>query len=98
MIWKPSPVRTGLLIWILLGVVGLISIVITSGNVVRDLKLLNSARSDNVQWNLSQSEVEFLEFRLSLEVASRSTLPDLAALRQKFDILYSRITTLQSSP
>ncbi len=95
MIWKPSPARTGLLIWILLGVLGLIVIVITSANVVRDLKLLNSARSDNVQWTLSQAEVEFLEFRLSLEVASRSTLPDLVALRRDFDIFYSRITTLR---
>ena len=74
--------------FVLLGAIGLVGIVLLSHNVTRDLKLLNSASSDNVQWTLSQAEVEFLEFQMNLGA------PDLRALRRDFDIFYSRINTL----
>lgn len=73
---------------------GLVGIVLLSGNVTRDLKLLNSASSDNVQWTLSQAEVEFLEFQMHLTSALSEPAPDLKALRREFDIFYSRINTL----
>jgi PAS domain S-box-containing protein len=95
MIWKSLRTRTNLWIWALLGVAGAVVIAVTAANVVRDLKLLNSARSDNVQWTLSQAEVEFLEYKLDLERAVRTDTPDLKSLRREFDIFYSRLDTLQ---
>jgi len=43
---------------------------------------------------LSQTEVEFLEFEITLEASTRQLAPDLAGLRRAFDIFYSRIATL----
>ena len=69
-----------------LGCLILISIAVLSRNVTRDLTLLNSASSDNVQWTLSQSEVEFLDYKLQLITAISEPTPDLKALRREFDI------------
>ncbi|MFI2770162.1 PAS domain-containing protein, partial [Sulfitobacter sp. M22386] len=80
-----------------LGCLILISIAVLSRNVTRDLNLLNSASSDNVQWTLSQSEVEFLDFKLQLVTALSESTPDLKTLRREFDIFYSRIATLRQS-
>jgi PAS domain S-box-containing protein len=80
-----------------LGCLILISIAVLSRNVTRDLNLLNSASSDNVQWTLSQSEVEFLDFKLQLTTALSEPTPDLKTLRREFDIFYSRIATLRQS-
>lgn len=80
-----------------LGCLILISIAVLSRNVTRDLNLLNSASSDNVQWTLSQSEVEFLDFKLQLITALSEPTPDLKTLRREFDIFYSRIATLRQS-
>ncbi|MFG6577529.1 response regulator [Sulfitobacter sp. 1A15333] len=80
-----------------LGCLILISIAVLSRNVTRDLTLLNSASSDNVQWTLSQSEVEFLDYKLQLITAISEPTPDLKALRREFDIFYSRIATLKQS-
>ncbi|UYV36401.1 ATP-binding protein [Rhodobacteraceae bacterium D3-12] len=66
-------------------------------NITRDMKLLNSADSDNVQWSLTQAEVEFLDFDIELSVAANQTTPDLSLLRRKYDIFYSRIKTLSQS-
>lgn len=92
---KSSWSGSSLWIWAVLGVIGAAVIATTSANVVRDLQLLNSARSDNVQWTLSQAEVEFLEYRLDLERAIRAPNPDLKSLRRDFDIFYSRMETLR---
>jgi PAS domain S-box-containing protein len=75
-----------------LAVIGYLSLTVSS-----DLRLLNSARSDNVQWTLSQSEVEFLEFGSHLTAALLDADPDLALLRREFDIFYSRVQTLSQS-
>ena len=80
-----------------LGCLILISIAVLSRNVTRDLTLLNSASSDNVQWTLSQSEVEFLDYKLQLITALSEPTPDLKTLRREFDIFYSRIATLRQS-
>ncbi|QQA44720.1 ATP-binding protein [Pelagovum pacificum] len=87
--------RVRLLLSLALGTVALVAILFLSVNVARDLRLLNSASSDNVQWSLSQAEVEFLEFELQLEGPQDDV--DLADLRQKYDIFYSRVTTLRQS-
>ncbi len=82
---------------ILAGALSLCAIAYLSLAVSSDLRLLNSARSDNVQWTLSQSEVEFLEFDSHLREAISETDPDLQLLRREFDIFYSRIKTLSQS-
>ena len=62
-------------------------------NVSREIRLLGSAKSDNVQWSLAQTQVEFLEFTIQLN----ETNLDLVKLRQRFDVFYSRITTVRSA-
>ena len=68
-------------------------ITILGAEILRDLRQLRSADSDTVQWTLSQVEIEYTDFQLSLERAKTET--DLAQLRQDFDILYSRVVILQ---
>lgn len=82
---------------ILVCAIGLIAVVYLSYRVIVDLRLLNTAQSDNVQWTLSQSEVEFLEFDIALFDAQLTSEPDLATLRREFDIFYSRISTLEQA-
>ena len=65
--------------------------------VVQDLRELESAHSDNVQWTISQSEVEFLEFSKQLNGIEAGTAAELTNLRRRFDIFYSRIATLESA-
>lgn len=89
--------RTRLMIWLALAVTSFAAIVFMSVNVARDLRLLNSASSDNVQWTLSQAEVEFLEYELNLLLALQEDRPDLKTVRQEFDIFYSRVKTLRES-
>lgn len=57
-----------------------------------------TAQDDNLQWTISQIEVDQLKFRLALDEldASDSASPDAA--RRRFDLLYSRATTLRSAP
>ncbi|WP_417473070.1 ATP-binding protein [Leisingera sp.] len=75
-------------------VVGLVAIALLAFNVSRDLRQLSSASSDNIQWTLSQTEVEFLHFRLALAQVQTNEVPDIRSLRRKFDVFYSRIRTL----
>ncbi|NRB17414.1 MAG: response regulator [Rhodobacteraceae bacterium] len=55
---------------------------------------MRSADTDTVQWTLSQVEIEYLDFLLTLERASSPETPDLSAVRKDFDILYSRVGIL----
>lgn len=71
-------------------VVSLIVILLLGRVVVADLRELRSAQSDTVQWTLSQVEIEYLDFNLSLQAALVSDNPDLALLRKDFDVFYSR--------
>ncbi|MGP6085894.1 ATP-binding protein [Antarctobacter jejuensis] len=74
----------------------LLAIVSLALEIVRDLRLLKSADSDNVQWTLSQAEVEFLEMQHALDRAriERASGAALEQLVVEFDIFYSRIATL----
>ena len=59
--------------------------------VAREMQILQSARSDNAQWALAQTEVEFLN--LSNAVAQFVETP--SSIRRSFDIFYSRIQTIE---
>lgn len=79
--------KTSRTVAVLAGFVALAAIAFLTYNVSREIRLLGSANSDNVQWSLSQAEVEFLEF------SSRVALPDpdLKDLRRKYDVFFSRV-------
>lgn len=96
---KSRRIKAGnhLVISIAVCTIGLAAIMYLSYRVIIDLRLLNTAQSDNVQWTLSQSEVEFLEFDVALFDAQLTATPDLAGVRREFDIFYSRISTLEQA-
>ncbi len=64
--------------------------------VLRQIHELETASSDNLQWTLSQAEVEYLKMARALERGAAGG-QDLAELRRRFDIFYSRVSTLESS-
>ena len=86
----PKP-RTSRTLAVLAGLAALIAIGFLTYDVTRKIRLLGSASSDNVQWSLTQTEVEFLQ----LQSEMRADQVDLAQLRQRFDIFYSRVAMIK---
>lgn len=70
-----------------------------SVNVFEKQKRLQTANSDSVIWTLSQLEVEFLRYSGALQEAllQPEDAATLANLRQKFDIFFSRVTTVENA-
>ncbi|WP_068116394.1 hybrid sensor histidine kinase/response regulator [Tropicimonas marinistellae] len=66
------------------------------GEVLRELRSLNAADSDNAQWTLSQVEVEYLMLQRVLEQADHDDPAALAEIRKRFDIFYSRVATIET--
>ncbi|MEO3480242.1 hypothetical protein AAFO90_21585 [Phaeobacter sp. CAU 1743] len=60
------------------------------------LEGLSTAATDNMQWVMSQAEVEHLKLDAAADAARQAK--DLPLLRRRFDIYYSRIATFQESP
>lgn len=61
------------------------------------LQVLGRADSDNGQWVMTQTEVEFL--RLQSAISDARYLPsDLPEVRRWFDVAYSRVALLRESP
>jgi len=84
--------KTGRTLLVLAGLVAVTAIAFLTWNVSREIGELSSANSDNVQWSLSQTEVEFQEFSGRIRVGA-----DLAGIRRRFDIFYSRINTVSEA-
>lgn len=87
-----KPVLVGAAVLALTALIGLLAV-----DLVRKLDTLNRATSDNVEWQLSQVEVEYLS--LVNDVSNAQAQPPVAGLsdvRQRFDVLYSRIVTLDT--
>ncbi len=84
--------KTGRTILVLAGLLALVAITVLAGNVLREFKSQSSAQSDNLQWGLSQIDVEFLEFngRLSAQFHPRD-------IRRRYDVFYSRIATVRQA-
>lgn len=86
------------------GLLGLVTIffiaaiALLSMNIRSQLAELGTASSDNVQWVLSQTEVELLVLGNAIADAKKSDNPDLYEIRRRFDIFYSRIYTIKESP
>lgn len=89
--------KAGMIIVIMTGPVVLGLIAFMALNVARDLRLLESASSDNMQWTISQSEVEFLAMLAEIETTRLDPERDLGEIRNRFDIFYSRISTMRDS-
>ncbi|MFY0596443.1 MAG: response regulator [Cognatishimia sp.] len=70
--------------------ISLFVIAMLGQSVFTDLRELRSAQSDTVQWTLSQVEIEYLDFQLSLRSAAENPSPDLETLRRDFDVFFSR--------
>ncbi|MGJ8609606.1 MAG: ATP-binding protein [Octadecabacter sp.] len=84
--------RAGRTLAVLAGLLALASIAFLTWNVAREIEVQSSAQSDNAQWSLSQTEVEFQEFNGRLRVGANP-----AEIRRRFDIFYSRITTIRQA-
>lgn len=67
--FKTPPTRKtkGRGIAVLAGLVAICAIALLAYDVSRDIRLLGSARSDNVQWSLVQTQVDFVEFAQELD-------------------------------
>lgn len=76
--------------------IGLVTIGYLVSTVRTQLRDLETATSDNIQWNLSQLEVEFLAFIAAVDSAQLQPDDDLKDVRRRFDILYSRISSFRS--
>ena len=66
-----------------------------------EIEQLATANSDSTQWSLAQSEVELLTLVTALYQATTTAPPQpeqLAQVRRRFDIFYSRIVTVNDSP
>ncbi|SLN27359.1 sensor histidine kinase [Pseudooctadecabacter jejudonensis] len=88
---KPhSRFKIGRTFVVLAGLLAFATIAFLAWNVVREIDAQSTAQSDNVQWSLSQTEVEFQEFSARLRLGS-----DLSGLRQRFDVFYSRVRTVR---
>lgn len=68
-----------------------IGISVLANGVWREVDALAAANSDTTQWSLAQTEVELL----TLLVAIHSGEPNLRDVRNRFDILYSRVQLLR---
>jgi PAS domain S-box-containing protein len=60
------------------------------------LEGLSTAATDNMQWVMSQAEVEHLKLEAAVHAVREGA--DLPHLRRRFDIYYSRIATIVESP
>lgn len=80
-------------------VVAFLAQTVVLGRIVRDqLNQLATARTDNVQWNLAQIEVDMLQLQLAIDGVRLNGNAGLKELRKRFDILYSRHAIISQSP
>ena len=85
--------KSGLALLVLAGFVLVGAIAFLTLNVQREIRQLGAAQSDNVQWFLSQIEIEFLEY--AQELAQEPI--DTDELTRRFDVFYSRISTIETA-
>lgn len=72
--------------------VGVLTLVLAGYQVRTELNALKTSAVDNVQWNLSQLEVDLL--RLQLDLRKEPAALDLEQIRRRFDLFVSRVNTL----
>lgn len=87
--------RAAAIVLTLLGAMVLIAEL--SLDVVRKIELQSTASSDNVQWSVAQVNVEYLSLKIAVDAALHGDT-SLAEVRKRFDVFYSRMTTMKNSP
>jgi len=70
-----------------------IGITVLSMDLLRQIETQSGSKLDNVQWALSQVEVELIHFILATDAARRNLVP-LSEVRLRYDIFFSRLRTL----
>lgn len=93
----PMTPRVRILIPAVLFSLAFAAVAVFGSHILRDVQDLNAAHKDNLQWSLSQTDVEFLEFYTALVAAEGDGDGDLNTLRREFDIFYSRIRILNEA-
>ena len=97
----PTPRRTHVWVWGLLFALTVLAsammIWILSADARREIDRLATANSDSSQWSIAQIEVEFLAFESAVIKSIVGPEPDLAAVRRRFDVFYSRFQTFQEA-
>jgi PAS domain S-box-containing protein len=76
-------------------VLGLGLLVLIGAAIARKIDDLGASSIDNIQWTISQLDVELLTLQIALEDAHHGFAP-LSEVRKRFDIAYSRFRTLQA--
>lgn len=71
-----------------------LAISVLANGVWREVDALAAANVDTTQWSLAQTEVELLTLHVAIHATEHAGQPDLAEIRKRFDILYSRIRML----
>lgn len=78
-------------------VVALVAILLIGISARSEIDRLETASGDNIGWSLSQSDVELRRFEVSIVRAMLDPQSELSNLRNRYDILYSRISILRES-
>ena len=88
-------VRIATLVVMLLA--GIVSLALLGNQVRKELRTLRHASFDNVQWSLSQLEVDLLVFQRALDNAHHDdSVSALKNIRRRFNVLFSRQNTLST--
>ncbi len=79
-------------------IAALVFLVQMGAQVRQQIDSVATANSDSTQWSLAQVDVELLALKAALLEAELDPAADLGEVRQRFDVLYSRVRTLANSP
>lgn len=72
-----------------------IALSVLANGVWREVDALAAANSDTTQWSLAQAEVELLTLQVAIHATEHTGQPNLKEVRNRFNILYSRIQSLR---
>lgn len=72
-----------------------IGISVLANGVWREVDALAAANSDTTQWSLAQTEVELLTLLVAIHSGEHAAGPNLRDVRNRFDILFSRVQLLR---
>jgi PAS domain S-box-containing protein len=72
-----------------------IGISVLANGVWREVDALAAANSDTTQWSLAQTEVELLTLLVAIHSGEHAVGPDLQDVRNRFNVLYSRVSLLR---
>lgn len=74
-----------------------LAITFLANTVKSEIDALAVANSDTTQWSLVQTEVELLALQVAIHATEHQPVPDLAEIRRRYDILFSRIQLIAES-